>query len=149
LSPLIPSTEAQRLLAEVEQLVQDDQVDFSFLPVDSQERMLREIARASGPKLESFRAGNAVVLSRIEQLIAAQMQRATAAGPFNTEKVTRRFGPAAYAAGFKEILDSFGETQLQEPGSTPSRRSGTEQGIAAGVLQRFLRLDQLRLLYDY
>lgn len=149
LSPLIPRTEAQRLMAEVEQLVQDDQVDFSFLPVDSQERMLREIAHAVSTKLESFRAANAVVLSRIEQLIDMQMQRTTAAGPFKTEEVARRFGPAAYAAGFRGILDSFGKTGLQEAGGTPSRRSGSEQGIAAGVLQQFLRLDQLRLLYDY
>jgi len=149
LSPLIPRAERERLLAEVEQLVQDDQVDFSFLPVEDQEKMLREIATAASPKLESCRAANGVVLSRIEELLETQMQRATDAGTFVTEKVDRRFGADAYSAGFRRILDSFGKPGEQVPGDAPSRRSGTDQGIAAGILRQFLRLEQLRLLYDY
>ena len=109
--------------------------------------MLREIAPGAGPKLESCRAANEVVLSRIEELM--EIQRATDAGPFKTEKVARRFGAAAYSAGFQRILDSFGKPGLPATGSMSSPGSAAGRGIAAGILQQFLTLDQLRLLYDY
>jgi hypothetical protein len=149
LSSLIPGGERHRLLTEVDQLVQDDHVDFSFLPVEAQEKLLREMAAGESQKLESCRAANPVVLSRIEELLEMQMEGKSGTGSSKAEEVERRFGAAAYSAGFKRILDSFAETGEQVPASAPSRRSGTGEGIAAGVLRQFLSLEQLRLLYDY
>jgi hypothetical protein len=145
LSPLFPGSEAERLSAEVEQLVQDDQVDFSFLPVEAQEKMLREVATAAGGKLESLRAANGAVLSRIEELTRILPEKG--GGSFETEKVARRFGAAAYSAGFGRIIDSF-----EPPGRTAqpeSPPSGFQGDVAAGILRQFLGLEQLRLLYDY
>jgi hypothetical protein len=59
--------------------------------------------------------------------------------------VDRRFGPAAYAAGFRRALDSFGMPAQVPAGCLES----TGEGIAAGVLKAFLQMEQFRLLYDY
>jgi hypothetical protein len=149
LSSLIPALDGDRLLAEVELLVQDDQVDFSFLPVEDQEKMLREIASAFGPTLESCRAANAEVLARIEELMEMQVQGGSVAGALTVEKVAGRFGSAAYGAAFGQILDAFGKPESEAPEGNPGPRTGTEGGIAGAILRQFLKLDNLRLLYDY
>jgi hypothetical protein len=151
LSSLIPRSERDRLLAEVEQLAQNDQLDFSYLPVEDQERLIREITSAGSAKLASCRAANSAVLSRIEELLEMQLEGETDARLSKAEEVDRRFGAAAYCSGFRGILDSFGEPggQVLRSAASTSRRPGTGRGIATGVLRAFLRLEQLRLLYDY
>jgi hypothetical protein len=142
LSTLIPKFEQERLLAEIEQLVRNNRVDFSYLPVEAQEKLLRKIVAADGPELRICRSENRITLGRIDEMLTMEMERAADVGTSKLAEVDRRFGAAAYAAGFRRILDSFG---------TGSRRcrQGKDEGIAAGVLKAFLKLERLRLLYDY
>lgn len=142
LSALIPRAEQERLLAEVDTLTRDGLVDFSFLPVEAQEKLLREIAAGDGTEIHTCRRENRITLSRIEEMLTIRNSAATVAGSSKSAEVDRRFGAAAYTTGFRRILEAFG---------TGSRlwRKSSDAGIAAGVLKAFLELEQLRLLYDY
>lgn len=142
LSALIPRAEQERLLMEVDGLARDDRVDFSFLSVEAQERLLRAIAAGDGAAIHACRAENRTTLSRIEEMLRSRMADAAAAGISKSAQIDSRFGPAAYAAGFRRIVDTFGTDSRR-------RRQNTDAGIAAGVLKAFLELEQLRLLYDY
>jgi hypothetical protein len=145
LSELIPPAEQERLLAEVEQLVRDDRADFSYLPVEAQEKLLREISAGDGPDLRICRTDNRITLSRIEQMLASQLESATDAWTSKPAEVDRRFGPAAYSAGFRRIVESFG-TRRDKDDADLKPAAG---GIGEQVQKAFLNLENLRLLYDY
>jgi hypothetical protein len=149
LSPLIPRADQERLLAGIEELVQEEKVDFSFLPVEAQERLLREIAAADGPEREFCRTENRVALSRIEELLEIHIERESATVNAKKGEVDRRFGACAYSAGFQRILDSFGFAPEQFGRDSPGRRPHVGEEVAQRVLKSFLNLDQLRLLYDF
>jgi len=145
LSELIPPDEQERLLAEVEQLVRDDRVDFSYLPVEAQEKLLRKIAAGDGPDLRICRTDNRITLSRIEQMLASRQESANDAGNSKSAEVDRRFGAAAYSAGFQRIVESFG-TRRDKDDAEQQPAAG---GIGEQVQKAFLNLENLRLLYDY
>jgi len=145
LSALIPRAEQERLSAEVEQLLRDDRVDFSFLPVKAQEKLLREIAAAESPALRICRRENRLTLSKIEQMLAAQMESTSDGGISKAAEADRRFGAAAYAAGFRKILKSYGSLTGKPPGNLHPGTSSIEEQVQ----RAFLKIENLRLLYDY
>jgi hypothetical protein len=145
LSALIPPEEQERLTSEVEQLLREDRVDFSFLPVEAQERLLREITAAESPVLRICRRENRLTLSKIEEMLAGQIESATPARSLKAAEVDRRFGAAAYAAGFRRILQSSGSL-TGKPREHLQNRTGS---IAQRVQRAFLTIENLRLLYDY
>jgi hypothetical protein len=145
LSALIPRAEQDRLLAEVDTLALDDHVDFSFLPVQAQEKLLRAIAPDGGAAIHDYRRANGDTLLRIANLLSpgnapAAEQRICTAG-----EVERRFGAAAYAAGFRMILESYGASRTNHD-TDPRPSAGS---IGEQVQRAFLNLENLRLLYDY
>lgn len=145
LSELIPPLEQERLLGEVEQLFRDERADFSYLPVESQEELLREVADGNGPKLRICRTDNRITLSRIEQMLDLQRAGADDAGTSKLAELDRRFGAAAYSAGFQRIVESFSAPGAKDDaGLEPGAGSIWEQ-----VQKAFLNLANLRLLYDY
>ena len=149
LSALLPRVDQARLLAMIEELGREEPVDFSFLPVEAQERLLREIASAEGPKRDFCRTENRVALSRIEELLEIHIERAIDTTIAKKDEVDRRFGARPYSAAFQQILDSFGFPPEQSGRDSPGQRSSAEDGIALRILRSFLSLDQLRLLYDF
>ncbi|UCF98709.1 MAG: hypothetical protein JSV89_04020 [Spirochaetaceae bacterium] len=154
LSGLIPEAERERLLATADTLVRDGLVDFSFLPVPEQNELLRKIAAGQSAALKQCRQENGAVLSKIEDLLSPGMKPAAGSGSHKSEEVDARFGAAAYAAGFQRIIGSFDSLSAAAAVSTAavptaavSPRDG--DGIWDEVLKAFLKLENLRLIYDY
>lgn len=147
LSDLLPEEEEQRLLNSAETLVQDDLVDFSYLPVAEQDRFLRELAGSE--KAGICRHENRSTLSEIGALLSSSTAhggRETGWGNELRFEVQRRFGAAAYAERFRKLTASFGTG----PASPVEPSGGGDPGgsIQEGVLKQFLKLEHLRLLYD-
>ena len=138
LSDLLPEEEEQRLLNSTETLVQDDLVDFSYLPVAEQDRFLRELA--GGEKAGICRRENRSTLSQIGALLSSSTAHGGRKSGWRNElrfEVQQRFGAAAYAEGFRSLTASFG-TSGGDPGGS----------IQEAVLKAFLKIEHLRLLYD-
>ena len=143
LDALVSPGQLDRLLARVDDMVRDDRVDFSYLPVEAQDAVLREIAEGAdrGP----FEEENGATLGRLREMLAGGRSEANARGGMNTAEIEGRFGASAYAENFRGILESFGADLGRNPKQLHSR--GKE--ISGAVLQAFLELEQLRLLYDF
>jgi hypothetical protein len=158
LSDLIGEAERDRLLEDVGTLVQDRWVDFSYLPVTEQERWLRRLAayaasegsRIGRAAFQGLRRRNRGALSRIADLIGSHKVEERAG--VKEAEVRLRFGPAAYAAAFGRILESFGKAESPftvRPGVGAAAIASAPGGVRQAVLKEFLRLENLRLLYDY
>jgi hypothetical protein len=137
LADMIPEAEQDRLLQSVETLVRDGLADFSYLPVERQESVLREIAGGRKETLQSCRGENRAAITGIEGLLASGSPAADS-GAGKAEEVERRFGAAAYAARFRRIIESFDRNVPTFP----------SPGIGERILKAFLELQHLRLLYD-
>jgi hypothetical protein len=147
LSDLLPEEEEQRLLNSTETLVQDDLVDFSYLPVAEQDRFLRELAGSE--KAGICRRENRSTLAEIEALLSSSTAHGGRESGWRNElrfEVQRRFGAAAYAEGFRSLTASFGTG----PASSAEPSGGGDPGrsIQEAVLKAFLKIEHLRLLYD-
>ena len=126
-------------------MVRDDQVDFSFLPIEAQEGLLRSIGAGEGKELESYRRQNTDTLEKIGNLLETVMAEPWNGGDSKTAALDRRFGRAAYANGFQRIVESFAFRTQKPDGASPP---GID-GIWEQVQRAFLKLENLRLLYDY
>lgn len=147
LSDLLPEEEKHRLLGSAETLLQDDLVDFSYLPVAEQDGFLRELA--AGEKLGICRRGNGRTLSALQTLLSSQTDRGGGESGWSDNQrgeVRRRFGAATYAEGFRSLTASFG-TQLESPAEATGARAPA-RSIQEAVLKAFLKIEHLRLLYD-
>lgn len=147
LSDLLPEEEKHRLLGSAETLLQDDLVDFSYLPVAEQDGFLRELA--AGEKLGICRRGNGRTLSALQTLLSSQTDRGGWESGWSDNQrgeVRRRFGAATYAEGFRSLTASFG-TQLESPAEATGARAPA-RSIQEAVLKAFLKIEHLRLLYD-
>ena len=116
----------------------DNLVDFSFLPVSEQQRLLMSTAASGNCPLPAWRAENRRLIDDFAQLLHGGESVPEA----STHRVAERFGAAAYAERFQRICTAL---QTHEPPpATPAPRV-----VAGGVLKAFLRLENLRLLYDF
>ena len=138
LSDLIPETERRLLLDSVHALSRDNCVDFSYLPVSGQHRLLLSAAGEENSLLPALRAENRRLIEDFTRLLRSGRISAGA----SAQRVTERFGAEAYAEGFRRILCAF-ETQ-EAPPATPAPGA-----IAERVVKAFLRIENLRLLYDF
>ena len=146
LSDLLPEHEQDRLLNSTETLVKDDLVDFSYLPVAEQDRFLRELAGSE--KAGICRRENGRTLSELQGLLSSPKRHGGESGWSDNQRseVKRRFGAAAYAEGFRSLTASFGTPPAS---SAELKRSGDPgTSIQEAVLESFLKIEHLRLLYD-
>jgi hypothetical protein len=146
LSALIPETAREALLAASDRMAREDLVDFSYLPVGEQERNLREIASGNRTLLEELRKANAAELSKIEELLRSKKAETAERQQTREAELEARFGAAAYAEGFQRILHSFDERN-RAPADLEA--GNTMEPVNERVQRAFLKLENLRLLYDY
>jgi hypothetical protein len=149
LSEFLSPASRERLLDEVNGLVSDGLVDFSYLPVERQEWMLREVAGGNPRLTGTLREANAGLLAWIADVLSSP----TPAAGDKRPEIEARFGLKAYAEAFRVILDSFapaagGSGQNDRYEQQDGGKQGGLSRIQQGVLDRFLRLQHLRLLYD-
>jgi hypothetical protein len=156
LSELIGEEERDRLLEAMGALAEGGRVDFSYLPVGWQHNLIREIAAGrtgsgdAGGVLSACREHNRLVLSGIRDLLASGVNPGSREFENKEAEVRQRFGAAAYAAAFRRILESFGETGSPTAAEAGTGAAASTPGeVGRAVLKEFLRLENLRLLYDY
>lgn len=154
-APLLPDGQDKRLHYEVEQLVAEELIDYSFLTVDQQYEFLKKTAESSD-FVNELREINAETSATAENLL-----RGPTVG--NHKSILQEFGAASHARSVQQILDSFdtlhanssqGHAGAQEQGkSTGSPTIELQNGAAARdpvhqrVLQAFNHLNYLRPLF--
>jgi hypothetical protein len=134
---VLPTSRIESLRYEVEELLTGEAIDFSYLSVDMQRRLLERSDEEAF--LEELRRLNPALADAGALLDAGP-------APEKSGEIEAQYGPAAHAAGIERILDSFGELPEEsvEPLTAPDERGG---GIGERVLARFSSLENLRLLY--
>ena len=148
LSDLLSEEDEGNLLRSVESLLKDDLVDFSYLPVAEQDRFLREFAFSG--KSTVCRHQNGRTLSELQTLLSSPRMhgdRKSSRGDILRSEVQRRFGAAAFAEGFRNLNASFGTRP--EWAAELSAAGDSGRNVQKGVLKAFLKIEHLRLLYDY
>jgi hypothetical protein len=137
LSDTIPKEDLQRLDSEVERIAAAETVDFSYLPLDEQEKLL---GRLCDPGLcAELRHANRELARAIPALLSAPL-------PDRSQAIEDGFGLRRFAGALGEILDSLGKPA---PALHPEPESVAEPAsIQEAVVRRFARLEHLRLLYD-
>ena len=144
IGPLLPDGQEKRLHYEVEQLLADELIDYSFLTVELQYEFLKRSAE-SEDFVNELREINAEIVATAENLLRGPKVR-------NREHIVREFGPAAHTKTVQRILGSFHEynhdtARLAE--STTIDKSGGVAGdpVHQTVLQAFNHLAYLRPLF--
>jgi hypothetical protein len=130
LRDLYPRQDRRRLERELEDVLGQEAVDFSYLSMELQEHTLREVARDAGRRA-AVAAANSGLLGALEALLGAET-------PDRAQALEERFGARAYASAFGRILRSFG--------GDPAPPEAEQWRTQAGVLRAFARAERMRLL---
>ncbi len=129
---LLPDSVEERLDAELSSMLARRAVDFSYLDVPLQVRLLEAAGRPD------FRAAFRDLNRDLAGGFAALLNERP---PGRRQAVEERFGLSAYAGRVDSLLDSFGLTGPQTPGQSPIE---VEQKVRAA----FARAEHARLLFD-
>jgi len=147
-APMLPEGQDKRLHYEVEQLLAEELIDYSFLTVDQQYEFLKRTAE-SGDFVNDLREINAETAATAENLLRGPKVK-------NRRNILREFGAEAHTRSVQQILDSFETLHADTPEQGRSSGSPTielQSGAAAGdpvhqrVLQAFNHLNYLRPLF--
>ncbi|WP_455381925.1 hypothetical protein [Salinispira pacifica] len=158
LKTLLPPAAIESLHAEIEALLASDGIDFSYLPVQMQFTLLKDL-RDPG-YLADIRSLNSDLVDSVDRLVR------TPARPL-TERVERRFGAEAFTRSFESLVRSFPEngggrgvrsqagTRDREAGATYPSRSAPTAGhrepdapIRTRLVAAFARLEHVRLIFE-
>jgi len=139
LDGLLPGDLLAGLATEIDDILKEDTIDYSFLTAGIQYDHLREAAGPSSYR-EELREINAEVVAVTENLLRG-------AKPVSNTQVKSAFGPAAHTARVLEVLNSFsssGGRKDKQPANTPSEPIDE---IEEKVLRAFCHADYLRPLF--
>jgi hypothetical protein len=134
---LVSAARLESLHYEVQELLTASNIDFSYLSVDMQRRVLEE---SDDPAfLQELRRLNPGIARSGSDLLNAEV-------PEKHAEIQRLFGPAAHAAGMEEIISSLQKSgPTAPPAPAASGRAGNS--VHERILAGFTHLDYLRLLY--
>ncbi|MFW6209279.1 MAG: hypothetical protein ACOC7X_11295 [Spirochaetota bacterium] len=135
-APLLPDEQDKRLHYEVEQLLAEELIDYSFLTVDQQYEFLKRSAE-SQEFVNELREINAETVATAENLLRGPKVR-------NREHIIEEFGATAHTRSIQKILDSF-ENLLNNKSS--SSGAIADDPVHQKVLQAFNHLAYLRPLF--
>ncbi|MCF7947827.1 MAG: hypothetical protein K9M94_04465 [Spirochaetia bacterium] len=133
---LLPDDQHKRIRYEVEQLLSEEFIDYSFLSVEQQYQVLRQAAESS-EFVGELREVNAETTATMENLLRGPQVK-------NRDRIIEEFGAPAHTQAIESILASFNKTEENAEGK---RSSATEDSIHRKVLQSFNHLQYLRPLF--
>lgn len=143
---LLPDDQHKRIHYEIEQLLAESLIDYSFLSVEQQYQILRQAAE-SPEFVQELREINAETAATMENLLRGPQVK-------NREQIIKQFGAPAHSKAVETILASFSESETQEQAEprnedTAAGRNSpvTEDPIHRKVLQSFNHLQYLRPLF--
>jgi len=137
LAEILPKTAVQTLREEISTLLSADTVDFSYLPVQVQYSLLKDLRRPE--YLEEIRGLNQMVLTALSGLLASKTTP-------RIGRVTERFGPVAYVNSLRQILGSF--TNDDSSGDQPDRQNHQDTTVRRNLVEVFARAEYARLLFE-
>ncbi len=130
----LPESAMNRLEGELATLLSGENVEFSYLPVEMQVAILRDV-RQHREFRDEVCALNAELVKQVEATIASKGHPTPAA-------ILEKFGPLRFTADVEAILD--GSARSSTPGSARSRTPG---GTELAIREHFAQLQFHRLLY--
>lgn len=152
IGPLLPEGRDKHLQYEVEQVLAEKLIDYSFLTVELQYEFLKNSAE-SEEFVNELREINAETVATAENLLRGPKVR-------NRERIVHEFGPAAHTEAVQRILGSFKDRNANnsargsaiEPAlasSTGELKGGAlaDDPVHQKVLQAFNHLTYLRPLF--
>lgn len=135
LAASLPESSVALLGDEVSALVSGDTVDYSYLPVQVQYNLLKDL-REDGYR-NDIQALNGELFEGLERLLQAS-------SPPLIGRVKARFGAAAYARAFRAVLRTFGP----DPASAASALVASEPSVRTNLVAAFSHLPNTRLLFE-
>ncbi len=144
IAPLLPDDQEKRLHYEVEQLLSDELIDYSYLTVEQQYEFLKRSAE-SKDFVNELREINAETVATAENLLRGPKVR-------NRDHIVKEFGPAAHTEAIQRILGSFqnyhGEDAQQKESIVNDEAGGVANDpVHLRILQSFNHLAYLRPLF--
>ncbi len=133
----LPETAVNALREEISALLSTETVDFSYLPVQVQYSLLKDLRHPE--YLEEIRGHNSQVLTALSGLLATRTEP-------RAGRVMDRFGPAAYVDALRQIIDSFAETDPR--GDRTDRQNHEDTSVRRNLVQAFARAEYSRLLFE-
>src|SRR6056297_569422 len=147
---LLPDDQHKRIRYEVEQLLAERLIDYSYLSVEQQYQVLRQAAESPEFVLE-LREINAETAATMENLLRGPQVK-------NHDQIIKQLGAPAHSKAIETILASFNKNEAQEQAEDQvestakenadgQRSSAAEDPIHRKVLQSFNHLQYLRPLF--
>ncbi|MDZ7794742.1 MAG: hypothetical protein U5P10_13965 [Spirochaetia bacterium] len=140
---LLPDDQHKRIRYEVEQLLAERLIDYSFLSVEQQYQVLRQAAESPEFVLE-LREINAETVATMENLLRGPQVK-------NRDQIIKQFGAPAHTKAIESLLASFNENQIQEQAGDKTEENtegqsspAAEDPIHRKVLQSFNHLQYCR-----
>lgn len=143
LKPLLSKARLGQLSRQVEKILNSETVDFSYLSVDLQEKVLN-LSRDSA-YMENLRQVNEEFMDKSGALLNSPRNR-------DGLPVDHPFSPKNYSRRFAEIVRSFdpkaGSNRPPCYEAAPEKVPNSRE-IQQNMVDQFTRLENLRLLYDF
>jgi len=130
------------LKAEADALGTEGKIDFSYLPVNLQIRILEQIGESGNYKNE-VRVINRNLMNRFYNLLEA--------GKYRTEGVPSQFGLEAHCRKVEEIIGYIYGSGKKPPAGNGDRNetSEEERTVQQFLIDSFAGLQYMRLIYDF
>lgn len=132
----LPEQILRQLKTEIETVTEKNAIDFSFLSVDLQHRILQQAQEQRFQ--DRIREDNPVIFRRLHSLLEVEETP-------RHEIVQAHFSLERFAATAEEILDSFTDPDIgEEPGVSATEK---QRSIEIEIQKRFATLETMRLLF--
>jgi len=141
LSGVLSDQTIKELIFDIEELLERETVDFSFLTPDLQYRLLKQLDSV-GFKNEVIEINRELVEQAGELLLGSTLPEISSST--GETELQRRYSYRSYAAGAAKILKRFKKDAAPE-GRNHIRITSADQ---KEVIRQFARLEYIRLLYD-
>jgi len=139
---LLPDISIEKAEAELKMELQTEAVDFSLLNVPLQIETLKKLKTEEYS--DKIKKVNREILDQIEHLTFATNKIDPDIYMTNIERIEERFGYSAYSKTFMDIISSFDSSKI----SKKDYKGIKLEQIEAGVIDKFLKKDYLRLIYE-
>jgi len=141
LSGVLSDERVKELTLDIEELLESEIVDFSFLTPDLQYRLLKQLDSVSF-KDEVIEINRDLVEQAGELLLGTTLPAISSSA--REAELQRRYSYRSYAAGAAKILKRFNKGAPSEP-QDHTRKTSADQ---KEVIRQFARLEYIRLLYE-
>jgi len=132
------STDAVKQISMItDQIGKNGTIEFSYLPVDLQIKVLQQLKESTEYKSE---------IRELNKSIFVHFSRMLVTGKINQKSILDEFSLRSHAGTVKRILSAF---ETPENSTEYWKSEQQKQTVQQNLLDKFAHIDYMRLIYDY